>query len=236
VDFVKINLIFEKGIGFLNPKSITIKWLKRLILFCILLFGVYLNYLNNLVRDEFSKSLAPIHSTLSLEQHPKPLLNMLLLVEDQSFFEHSGVDFKEIARVLRDYWLYDKPIRGASTLTQQLIKNTLLTREQTISRKLNEALMALLLEVAFDKDFILNRYMNTVYLAQQGNTPIYGFEKGAKFYFNQSVDALSNEEMATLVALVKGPSYYHPIKHAKRLSKRRQLVLSIYQKFEKIVK
>ena len=236
MDFVKINLIFEKGIGFLNPKSNVMRWLKRLVLLSILLFAVYLNYLNNLVRGEFSKPLAPIHSTLSLEQHPKPLLNMLLLVEDQSFFEHSGVDFKEIARVLRDYWLYDKPIRGASTLTQQLIKNTLLTREQTISRKLNEALMALLLEVAFDKDFILNRYMNTVYLAQQGNTPIYGFEKGAKFYFNQSVDALSNEEMATLVALVKGPSYYHPIKHAKRLSKRRQLVLSIYQKFEKIVK
>ena len=233
---IKISSIIDRDIDFLNLKSSTIKWLKRLTLFSVLVFGVYLNYLNNLVRDEFSKSLAHIHSTLSLEQHPKPLLNMLLLVEDQSFFEHSGVDFKEIARVLRDYWLYDKPIRGASTLTQQLIKNTLLTREQTISRKLNEALMALLLEVAFDKDFILNRYMNTVYLAQQGNTPIYGFEKGAKFYFNQSVDALSNEEMATLVALVKGPSYYHPIKHAKRLSKRRQLVLSIYQKFEKIVK
>ncbi|HBQ24551.1 MAG TPA: glycosyl transferase, partial [Gammaproteobacteria bacterium] len=58
---------------------------------------MYLNYLNNLVRGEFSKPLAPIHSTLSLEQHPKPLLNMLLLVEDQSFFEHPGVDFKEIA-------------------------------------------------------------------------------------------------------------------------------------------
>ena len=233
---IKISSIIDRDIDFLNLKSSTIKWLKRLTLFSVVVFGVYLNYLNNLVRDEFSKPLTPIHSTLSLEQHPKPLLNMLLLVEDQSFFEHSGVDFKEIARVLRDYWLYDKPIRGASTLTQQLIKNTLLTREQTISRKLNEALMALLLEVAFDKDFILNRYMNTVYLAQQGNTPIYGFEKGAKFYFNQSVDALSNEEMATLVALVKGPSYYHPIKHAKRLSKRRQLVLSIYQKFEKIVK
>jgi penicillin-binding protein 1B len=233
---IKISSIIDRDIDFLNLKSSTIKWLKRLTLFSVLVFGVYLNYLNNLVKAEFSKPLTPIHSTLSLEQHPKPLLNMLLLVEDQSFFEHSGVDFKEIARVLRDYWLYDKPIRGASTLTQQLIKNTLLTREQTISRKLNEALMALLLEVAFDKDFILNRYMNTVYLAQQGNTPIYGFEKGAKFYFNQSVDALSNEEMATLVALVKGPSYYHPIKHAKRLSKRRQLVLSIYQKFEKIVK
>ncbi len=197
---------------------------------------MYLSYLNNLVRSEFLKPLTPIHSALLLEQHPKPLLNMLLLVEDQSFFKHQGVDFKEIARVLRDYWLHDKPIRGASTLTQQLIKNTLLTREQTISRKLNEVLMALLLEMSFDKDFILNRYMNTVYLAQQGSTAIYGFEKAAKFYFNQSISDLSAEEMATLVALVKGPSYYHPIKHAKRLSKRRQLVLSIYQKFEKIVK
>jgi len=221
---------------FLILKLNIIKWLKRLILMSILLFIVYLSYLNNLVKSEFSKPLTPIHSTLSLEQYPKPLLNMLLLVEDQSFFKHSGVDFKEIARVLRDYWLHNKPIRGASTLTQQLIKNTLLTRERSISRKLNEVLMALLLEVSFDKDFILNRYMNTVYLAQQGGTAIHGFEKGAQFYFNQSVDALSAEEMATLVALVKGPSYYHPIKHAKRLFKRRQLVLSIYQKFEKIVK
>jgi len=220
----------------LISKPITIKWLKRLMLLGILLFSLYLGYLNYLVKTEFSKPLTPTHSTLSLEQYPKPLLNMLLLVEDQSFFNHPGVDFKEIARVLRDYWLHDKPIRGASTLTQQLIKNTLLTREQTISRKLNEVLMALLLEASFDKDFILNRYMNTVYLAQQGNTPIYGFEKGAQFYFNQSIGDLSAEEVATLVALVKGPSYYHPIKHAKRLAKRRQLVLSIYNKFEKIVK
>jgi len=205
-------------------------------LLCILLFAVYLNHLNNLVRTEFSKPLTSIHSTLSLEQHPKPLINMLLLVEDQSFFNHLGVDFKEIARVFRDYWLHDKPIRGASTLTQQLIKYTLLTRDQTISRKINEALMALLLEVAFDKDFILNRYMNTVYLAQQGNKAIYGFEKGAKFYFNQPISTLSAEEMATLVALVKGPDYYHPIKQAQRLAKRRQLVLTIYHKFEKIVK
>jgi len=217
----------------LISKSITIK---RLMLLGILLFSIYLGYLNYLVKTEFSKPLESIHSTLSLEQHPKPLLNMLLLVEDQSFFKHPGVDFKEIARVLRDYWIHDKPIRGASTLTQQLIKNTLLTREQTVSRKLNEVLMALLLEVSFDKDFILNRYINTLYLAQQGNKAIYGFEKGAQFYFNQPIESLSDEEMATLVALIKGPSYYHPIKHAQRLAKRRQLVLSIYYKFEKIVK
>ena len=152
----------------MDSKSIIIKWLKRLILlgrgkldevtlrsvqslllFCILLFAIYLAILNDLVRAEFSKPLTSVHSTLSLEQYPKPLINMLLLVEDQSFFNHLGVDFKEISRVFRDYWLHDKPIRGASTLTQQLIKNTLLTRDQTISRKINEALMALLLEGAF---------------------------------------------------------------------------------------
>jgi penicillin-binding protein 1B len=197
---------------------------------------VYLGYLNYLVKTEFSKPLTSIHSTLSLEQHPKPLLNMLLLVEDQSFFNHSGVDFKEIARVLRDYWLYDKPIRGASTLTQQLIKNALLTREQTISRKLNEVLMALLLEASFDKKFILNRYMNNVYLGQQGNRAVNGFAQGAQFYFNKKLNALSLEEVATLVALVKGPSYYHPIKYPQRLSKRRELVLRLYHKYEKIVK
>ena len=212
------------------------RWLKRLTLLIIVTFAVYLNHLNGLVKEEFSKPLNTTYSALLSDQYPKALTNMLLLVEDQSFFEHPGVDFKEIARVLRDYWFNDKPIRGASTLTQQLIKNTLLTRDQTISRKLNEALMALLLEVAFDKDFILNRYMNTVYLAQQGNTVIHGFEKGAQFYFNQPISDLSVEEIATLVALVKGPSYYHPIKNAQRLAKRRQLVLSIYNKFEKIVK
>ena len=212
------------------------RWLKRLILLSILLFAVYLNYLNNLVRAEFSKPLTPIHSTLSLEQHPKALLNMLLLVEDQSFFEHPGVDFKEIARVLRDYLFYNKPMRGASTLTQQLVKNTLLTRDQTIERKLNEALMALLLEYSFDKEFILNRYMNSVYLGQQGNRAIHGFANGAQFYFHKSIDSVSLEEMATLVALVKGPSFYHPIKHAQRLAERRQLVLSLYNKYEKIVK
>jgi penicillin-binding protein 1B len=220
----------------LTSKSTTIKWLKRLTLFSVLLFIVYLNYLNNLVRAEFSKPLTSVHSTLSLEQHPKALLNMLLLVEDQSFFEHSGVDFKEIARVLRDYWLYDKPIRGASTITQQLIKNELLTRERRIDRKLKEALMAVLLELSFDKNFILNYYMNSVYLGQKGNLAIHGFAQAAKFYFNNDIDKLTLEEVATLVAMVKGPSYYHPIKYPQRLAKRRQLVLSLYHKYEKIVK
>ena len=217
-------------------KSNVMRWLKRLTLLIIVTFAVYLNHLNGLVKEEFSKPLNTTYSALLLDQHPKALTNMLLLVEDQSFFEHPGVDFKEIARVLRDYLFYNKPMRGASTLTQQLVKNTLLTRDQTIERKLNEALMALLLEYSFDKEFILNRYMNSVYLGQQGNRAIHGFANGAQFYFHKSIDSVSLEEMATLVALVKGPSFYHPIKHAQRLAERRQLVLSLYNKYEKIVK
>ncbi len=215
-----------------NSKFYT--WVKRLTTLSILLFAVYLSYLNNLVKTEFSQYKDI--DALQYEQQSKTAINMLLLVEDQSFFEHTGVDFKEIARVIRDYLLYDKPLRGASTITQQLIKNTLLTRERSFERKFKEMLMALLLEYSFDKKFILNHYMNTVYLGQKGNRTINGFTKAAQFYFNKDIQSLSLEEVATLVALVKGPSYYHPIKHPQRLAKRRELVLSIYHKFEKIVK
>ncbi|SMN14310.1 Multimodular transpeptidase-transglycosylase [uncultured Candidatus Thioglobus sp.] len=217
-------------------KSSVAKWLKRLILLGVVLFAVYLNQLHTLVKDEFSKPLETTNSTLSLEQYPKVLVNMLLVVEDQSFFQHSGVDFREIARVLRDYLFYDKPMRGASTLTQQLIKNSLLTRKQTLDRKLKEALMALLLEYSFDKNVILNRYMNSVYLGQRGNYVVYGFERAAQFYFNKGINALSLQELASLVALVKGPSYYHLFKHPSRLKKRRNLILRLYYKHKNIIK
>ncbi len=195
---------------------------------------MYLGYLNNLVKTEFSQQQSA--NSLVYEQQSKVAINMLLLVEDQSFFNHSGVDFKEIARVVRDYLFFDKPLRGASTITQQLIKNTLLTRERSFKRKFKEVLMALLLEYSFDKEFILNYYMSTVYLGQKGNLSINGFTQASQFYFNKDIQSLSLEEIATLVALIKGPSYYHPIKHPQRLAKRRELVLSIYHKFEKIVK
>ncbi|WP_428086970.1 transglycosylase domain-containing protein [Candidatus Thioglobus sp.] len=207
---------------------------KAFLIVAILVFLAYLFYLNARVVGYFSQSNDVIK--IQYNQQNKVAINMLLLIEDRSFFNHFGVDFKEVVRVFRDYWLQDKPLRGASTLTQQLIKNNLLTREQTMSRKLNEALMALLLELSFDKQFILNYYMNSVYLGQKGNLSINGFDQAAQFYFNKKIDDLALEEVATLVALVKGPSYYHPIKHPERLAKRKQLVLSLYHKHKKIVK
>ena len=166
-------------------------WIKRILLLCLVIFTSYIFYLNGLVRDEFSSDIEPIENVIqiqySFDEYPRDLVNMLLLVEDQSFFHHSGVDFKEILRVIYGYLFEEKGLRGASTITQQLIKNSLLSRDKTLSRKVEEALMAILLELSYDKKFILERYMNTVYLGQQGSTAFHGFAGGSLHYFNKDV-------------------------------------------------
>ena len=215
------------------------KLLQRLILLGLALFFGYLVYLNYLIKSTFSsevqKSDQITQIDYSIKRYPKEMVNMLLLVEDQSFFQHWGIDFKEIVRVFYGYLLEDKAIRGASTITQQLIKNTLLSRDKTLSRKIDEALMAMLMELNYDKNFILERYMNTVYLAQQGSMAIQGFASASQFYFDKKVDDLDFREMATLVALLKGPSYYHPVKYPDRLNKRVDMILSMHTKYKKII-
>jgi len=219
----------------LDNKSKIHKWLKYLALLNIVAVVLYIVYLNNVVIKSFSKPITTEGYTYSYESQPIELINMLLIIEDQAFFKHIGIDFKEILRVIRDHYLYQKPIRGASTITQQLIKNTLLSREQTMSRKLKEAIMATLLELSFEKEYILNRYMNTVYLGQDKGKSINGFANASYFYFSKPIESLSLEEMASLVALLKGPSYFNPDKYPQRLRKRTKLVLSLYKKYKKIV-
>ena len=215
------------------------KSLKRIIFLGLILFFGYLVYLNLLVKGAFSseiqesKKIAQID--YSLERYPKEMVNMLLLIEDQSFFQHWGVDLKEIVRVVYGYLFENKAIRGASTISQQLIKNTLLSRDKTLSRKIDEALMAMLMELNYDKNFILERYMNTVYLAQQGSIAFHGFGSASKFYFDKKVSDLDLREMATLAALLKGPSYYNPDKHPDRLNKRADMILSMHNKHKNII-
>ena len=215
------------------------KSLKRIILLGLILFFAYLIYLNHLVKGAFSSEIQESEKNTrieySIETYPAEMVNMLLLVEDQSFFQHWGVDFKEIVRVFYGYLFEDKDIRGASTITQQLIKNALLSSDKTLSRKIDEAMMAMLMELNYDKNYILERYMNTVYLAQQGSMAIHGFASASQFYFNKKVDDLDLREMATLVALLKGPSYYHPVKYSDRLNKRVDMILSIHNKYKKII-
>ena len=220
-------------------KLITSSWIKRILLLCIFIFISYAWYLNSLVKTEFSSDFESIEDVIqvqySFDEYPKDLVNMLLLVEDQSFFNHSGVDFKEILRVLYGYLFDEKELRGASTISQQLIKNSLLSRDKTLSRKVEEALMAIILELSYDKKFILERYMNTVYLAQQGSTAFHGFASGSLHYFEKDVSSLNLREMATLVALLKGPSYFNPANFPDRLKKRVEMILSMHKNYKRII-
>ena len=215
------------------------RFFKIAVILLLAILAVYIFKLNIEVKAEFSnppKLPSNVNQIeYALDEYPKDLINMLLLVEDQSFYNHHGVDFKEIARVLYGYLFEDKALRGASTISQQLIKNSLLSREKTLSRKLEEALMAILLEASYDKDLILERYMNTVYLAQRGDTAFHGFASGSLFYFDKNVEDLSLEEMATLVALLKGPSYLNPDNNPERLYKRVNMILSMHKKYKRII-
>ena len=220
-------------------KLMTSSWIKRILLLCICIFISYVWYLNSLVKAEFSADFESIEDVIqvqySFNEYPEDLVNMLLLVEDQSFFNHSGVDFKEIIRVLYGYLFDEKELRGASTISQQLIKNSLLSRDKTLSRKVEEALMAIILELSYDKKFILERYMNTVYLAQQGSTAFHGFASGSLHYFEKDVSSLNLREMATLVALLKGPSYFNPANFPDRLKKRVEMILSMHKNYKRII-
>ena len=215
------------------------RFFKIAVILLLAILTAYIFKINSEVKAEFSNPPSLPNNVnqieYSIDEYPKDLINMLLLVEDQSFYNHHGIDFKEIARVLYGHLFEDKVLRGASTISQQLIKNSLLSREKKLSRKLEEALMAILLEASYDKDLILERYMNTVYLAQRGDTAFHGFASGSLFYFDKNVEDLSLEEMATLVALLKGPSYLNPDNNPERLYKRVNMILSMHKKHKRII-
>ena len=159
-------------------------------------------------------------------QRVPPLLVMgLQAVEDRNFKHHHGIDPRGIARALVANLQAGRAVQGGSTLTQQLVKNYFLSHERTVLRKLNEAIMAVLLEYHYDKAEILEAYLNEVFLGQQGAYAVHGFGRAAEFYFDEPVEQLEAHQIALLVGLVKGPSYYNPRRHPERARARRDLVL-----------
>lgn len=162
---------------------------------------------------------------VELQNVPEQLIDTLLLVEDREFYHHFGVSPLGILRALMANIQAGKTVQGGSTLTQQLVKNMFLTRKKTLWRKLNEALIALILETRYSKDQLLEAYINEVYLGQHYANGIYGFGLAAKFYFGKPLSALNTEQMAMLIGQIKGPSYYDPWRHPERAKKRRDLVL-----------
>lgn len=166
---------------------------------------------------------------VNLEQVPQRLQALIVAVEDRNFRDHHGLDFRAIGRALWANIKAGTAVQGGSTLTQQLVKNFFLDNRRTLWRKFNEAVMAVLLELHYDKDAILEAYINEVYLGQQGSRAIHGFGLASRFYFDKAIGKLELSEMATLVALVRGPTHYHPQRHPQRLRTRRNLVLQIAQ-------
>lgn len=157
------------------------------------------------------------------------LINGLLSVEDKKFYEHQGVNPMAIARAMVANLKAGHTVQGGSTITQQLVKNFYLSNERSIQRKLKEAMMAFLLELHYDKQEILEAYLNEIHLGQDGDRAIHGFGLAAQFYFNRPVRELKSDQIALLIALVKGSSAYDPRRFPERAKARRDLVLSIMQ-------
>lgn len=164
---------------------------------------------------------------VSLEELPSQLIDTLLLIEDRDYYHHHGVSPVGIFRALFTNIRAGRTVQGGSTLTQQLAKNMFLSRERTLSRKIQEALMALILEFRYSKDQLLEAYINEVYLGQNYANGVYGFGLASKFYFGKAINEISHAQMALLIAQVKGPSYYDPWRHPKRAKERRDLVLRL---------
>jgi penicillin-binding protein 1B len=174
-------------------------------------------------------SVFPIHGEDRLVLSPAdvpPLLRAgIKVIEDRRFDEHNGVDVRGVMRAMWANLRARRVVQGGSTLTQQLVKNYFLTDEQSFGRKATEAVMALRLEANFSKEEILVAYLNEVYLGQDGSRAIHGFGLGSEYYFAKPLAELDVGELAMLIGLVKGPSFYDPRKHAERAQARRNLVL-----------
>ncbi len=166
---------------------------------------------------------------VKLDQVPEGLIRALISVEDRDFYQHNGISFKGIARAMWVNLSAGRMVQGGSTLTQQLVKNFFLTQERSLSRKLVEAPMAMLLELHYDKDEILEAYLNEVYLGQAGARAIHGFGLASHYYFGRPLDSLSLDQLSLLAGLVKGPSYYDPRRHPERAKKRRDLVINLLE-------
>ena len=152
--------------------------------------------------------------------------NAFISIEDKEFYKHNGVNYKRIVKAMLSNLKAMKFKEGASTITQQLIKNSHLTSAKTFERKITEIALSTKLEKQFSKDEILEQYLNIIYF---GNN-CYGIEEASEYYFSKPAKELKLEESALLAGMIKSPSKYCPIKHPDNALKRRNLVLSEMEK------
>ena len=187
-----------------------------------------------LVRMDPAKigSFFPSHGedriVLTPQEVPNLLAAGLKAIEDRDFDEHRGFSITGILRALFVNLRAGSARQGGSTLTQQLVKSYFLTNERTLQRKLRELAMAVILELRFSKQDLLTAYVNEIFLGQNGARAIHGFGLGAQFYFNKPINELNVAEIATLISIIRGPSYYNPFRHPERALSRRNRILDTF--------
>ena len=168
---------------------------------------------------------------VTIDKTPKDLQHAFLAAEDIRFYEHGGIDFRGIGRAIYTYIRWGE-VQGGSTITQQLAKNYFLTQEQTLSRKLHEAFIALQIEQKYTKNEILEMYMNQIYFGQGS----YGVETAANTYFGKHVQDLDLAQCAMIAGIPKSPNYYSPLSNPKAAKERQKTVLEQMTKYGFITK
>jgi len=166
---------------------------------------------------------------IPLDDVPQHLIDAVLTIEDQRFFDHPGLDVRRIVGATIVNIKERRIAQGASTLTQQLARNLFLSSRRSVIRKVREAAMALMLEWRYSKEEILEAYLNQVYLGQDGALAIHGMGRAAQFYFGKDVSQLDLSEGAVLAGIIRGPSLYSPARHPDAATTRRDLVLRLMQ-------
>jgi penicillin-binding protein 1B len=164
---------------------------------------------------------------IKLANVPKVMVNAVVSIEDKRFFDHPGVDVIRAVGAILTNLRGDKPyLVGGSTLTQQIVKNTFLTPEKTLKRKVQEQFMALVLESRFTKDQILELYLNDVTLGQRGPFEIHGVSEAARIFFGKDVSNVTLAEAATIAGVIQAPSHLSPFRNPDRARDRRNIVLA----------
>lgn len=176
--------------------------------------------------------------TVNFADIPQSLIDAITVTEDRSFFEHHGVNLRGIARA---FWSrYERPDdsvlanQGGSSITQQLVKNLLLTNEVTWKRKITEAGMSVVLETKLGKEEIFGLYANQIYLGQHAGLSIYGVGEAANVYFGKDVSQLTLPESAFIAGIIRSPNRYNPYKNPERVEERRNQILQSMQEVGKI--
>lgn len=166
-----------------------------------------------------------VREWIPLAQIPPLIIETVLTIEDRRFYSHFGIDPIAVGRAIWANFTKGGVVQGGSTITQQLAKNLFYSPQRTMGRKFKEALAALVLEVKYSKQNILESYLNEIYLGQAGFVSIYGMSEAAHRYFGKTLQQLTVDEVAMVAGLIKGPNSYAPTKHPELAKQRRDVVL-----------